>query len=65
MLQAYRNILRTRPAELDGTRSGQVMAEYVIVAGILATVVVLLALMLYVFKEYGGRILDLLAADFP
>lgn len=46
-------------------RAGQVVLEYVVVAGITLTLIVMLALLLYVFKEYGGRILDLLASEYP
>lgn len=46
-------------------RSGQVMLEYAIVAGILVVVVAMLALFLYTFKEQGGRVMDLISADFP
>ncbi|MBU0679436.1 MAG: hypothetical protein KJ626_15150 [Verrucomicrobia bacterium] len=52
-------------AKRAGGRSGQVMLEYAIVAGIFVAVVTILALLLFTFKEYGGRILDLLAAEFP
>jgi len=45
--------------------SGQVMLEYAIVAGILVVVVAMLALFLYTFKEQGGRVMDLISADFP
>jgi hypothetical protein len=41
------------------------MVEYAIVAGILVAMVALLALFLYTFKEYGGRVIDLVAAENP
>ena len=41
------------------------MAEYVVVAGTLMASVAVLALLLYVFKEYGGRILNLVASEYP
>lgn len=46
-------------------KSGQVMLEYAIVAGILVVVIAMLALFLYTFKEQGGRVMDLISADFP
>ena len=48
----------------NGT-SGQAMTEYVIVAGMLTAAVAILAVFLYTFKEYGGRVLDLVCADYP
>lgn len=41
------------------------MLEYVIVAGILVAVVGMLALFLFTFKEQGGRVIDLISADYP
>lgn len=41
------------------------MAEYVVVAGTLMASVAVLALLLYVFKEYGSRILNLVASEYP
>ena len=46
-------------------KAGQVMLEYVIVAGMLVAVLSMLALFLYTFKEQGARVLDLISADFP
>lgn len=46
-------------------RSGQAATEYVVVAGMLLASVMILALLLYTFKEYGGRILDLVASEYP
>jgi len=42
-----------------------VFTEYLIVFGMTVGVLVMLALFLTVFKEYGGRILDLVASEFP
>lgn len=59
---------RKRPRTLrwlTRDRAGQAVLEHVVTAGILLVVVVMLALFLYVFKEYGGRILDLVASDYP
>jgi len=46
-------------------KAGQVFTEYLIVFGMTVGVLVMLALFLTVFKEYGGRILDLVASEFP
>jgi len=47
------------------SKAGQVFTEYLIVFGMTVGVLVMLALFLTVFKEYGGRILDLVASEFP
>jgi hypothetical protein len=46
-------------------RQGQASVEYAIVAGILTAIVAILAVFLYTFREYGGRVLDLVSADYP
>lgn len=46
-------------------RSGQAMVEYVITAGILISTVAILSVFLYTFKEYAGRVLDLVASEYP
>ncbi len=46
-------------------RRGQALVEFVVLAGILMALVAVMALFLYAFKEYGGRVLDLVAAEFP
>lgn len=51
--------------EAHSKKAGQVMLEYVIVAGMLVGVLSMLALFLYTFKEQGTRVLDLISADFP
>jgi len=43
-------------------KSGQVMLEYVIVFAIFLSLVGLSAMLLYVFKVYGGRVLALMAS---
>ncbi len=48
-----------------GDRDGQAMTEYVLTAGILLASVVILALFLYTFKEYSGRVLELAASEYP
>ena len=41
------------------------MIEYIIVAGILLSVVTILAVLLYVFKQQSARVLDLAASEYP
>jgi hypothetical protein len=46
-------------------RDGQVLTEYLVMAGMLTATVLIAALFLYTFKEYGGRVLDLLSSEYP
>ena len=46
-------------------REGQTLTEYVIVAGVLVGVVAVLSVFLYTFREQSGRVLDLVAWDYP
>ena len=46
-------------------RAGQAATEFVVVAGMVIAMVSIVALLLYAFKEYGGRILNLLASEYP
>jgi hypothetical protein len=55
----------SRSAGSAGSRSGQAILEHVVVAGVMLVVLIMLALFLYVFKEYGGRIFDLVGSDYP
>ena len=45
--------------------TGQAMIEYVIVAGMLVSAAAILAVFLFTFRQQGGRILDLVASEFP
>jgi hypothetical protein len=46
-------------------KNGQTMVEYVIVAGMLVSAVAIMTVFLYAFREYGGRILELAASEYP
>ncbi|MFO7871804.1 MAG: hypothetical protein R6V03_10290 [Kiritimatiellia bacterium] len=46
-------------------RGGQAMIEYVITAGMLIAAVAIMAVFLYTFRENSGRILDLVASEYP
>lgn len=48
-----------------GHIGGQVMVEYVIMAGILITTVAILSVFLYAFKQHSARVLDLAASEYP
>lgn len=49
----------------NARRRGQAALEYMVTAGVLLTLFVMLALFLHTFKEYGGRILNLVASEYP
>ena len=44
---------------------GQAMLEFVMMFILFMGVLAMLSLFLYTFKEYGGRILDLVASEYP
>jgi Tfp pilus assembly protein PilV len=44
---------------------GQAMLEFVMMFVLFMGVLAMLSLFLYTFKEYGGRILDLVASEYP
>jgi hypothetical protein len=47
------------------SQSGQAMIEYAVAAGMILAAMAIMALVLYTFKEYGGRILDLVGSEYP
>jgi len=47
------------------SRSGQAMIEYMITAAALVLMVLIFAVFLYTFKEHGGRVLNLVASEYP
>jgi hypothetical protein len=47
------------------SESGQTTVEYAVVAGVLLASLAVLTLFLTTFQEYGVRILEMLAADYP
>ncbi len=46
-------------------QSGQAMLEYLVVSAILLSALAILTFFLETFKEYGWRILDMVASDYP
>ena len=46
-------------------KAGQTMVEFVIMAAMMSLMLVILSLLLYTFKEYGGRVLNLVGSEFP
>jgi hypothetical protein len=54
--------MKTRAAQ---RRSGQALVEYVIVAAMMVAALAILAVFLYTFREFGGRVLSLVASEYP
>lgn len=46
-------------------KRGQAMVEYVVVAGMLMAALAILALLLYTFREYSNRVMDLVGSEYP
>ena len=46
-------------------RDGQAMVDVLMVAAAMLAAVAVMAVLLYAFREYGGRLLDLAASDYP
>jgi len=46
-------------------RRGQALVEYAITVGVIIALMSCASLLLYVLKENGGRILDLVASEYP
>lgn len=46
-------------------KSGQATTEATVVAAMLTAMVGLMALLLYAFKEWGVRIIDLVSSEYP
>ena len=44
---------------------GQATVEYVVVTGVLLALMLIMALFTTTFKEYGERLLELIASDYP
>lgn len=45
--------------------NGQAMLEYIVVFGMSMGILILLGMFFYVFKEQGGRVLELIASEYP
>ena len=46
-------------------RSGQALTEFMIVAAMLLTSLAILSLLLVTFGEYGDRVINLTASEYP
>lgn len=55
----------SRTTSRCNSRHGQAMIEYVIVAVMLTATMAIMAIFLYTFRENSGRVLDLVASEYP
>jgi len=46
-------------------KQGQAMIEYVVLVVFTIMTISIMAVLLYTFKEQGGRVLDLAASEYP
>ncbi|MDA3798997.1 MAG: hypothetical protein PF692_07945 [Kiritimatiellae bacterium] len=46
-------------------KTGQTMVEYMIMTVMIVFALSVMAVFLFTFREFGSRVLDLVAADFP
>lgn len=49
----------------QSSKSGQTMLEYILVLAMTLGLIVTLGFFIFVFKEHGGRILDLVSSEYP
>ena len=62
----YRSVSKVCAAARPcASRRGQTLVEYVIVAGVLVAMVAVISVFLYTFREQSGRVLDLVASEYP
>ena len=47
----------------QGGKSGQVMLEYVVALGVLLALVGMCAVLFFVFRIYGNRVIDIIAVS--
>jgi hypothetical protein len=58
-------LLRKTVEKIFRNKTGQVMVEYMIITVMLVFSLSVMAVFLFTFREFGSRVLDLVAADFP
>jgi len=58
-------LIRKTLKMLFENKSGQTMVEYMILTVMLVFSLSVMAVFLFTFREFGSRVLDLVAADFP
>ena len=46
-------------------RAGQALVEYTIMVGMMLATIAILAVFMYTFRGHSGRILDLIASEYP
>jgi len=52
-------------SRIQNSKAGQTMLEYTMVLAMTLGVLVTLGFFIFVFKEHGGRVLDLVSSVFP
>ncbi len=57
--------MRTKLQRKRDPRGGQALTEFAVVMASLLLVLVMVSLFLYTFREYGGRVLNLVASEYP
>ena len=62
---SHKRRIRRRFRLSAGKREGQAAVEYMIVAGILIASLAILVVFLGGFREYGGRVLEMAASEYP
>jgi len=56
---------QARLPRLERSDCGQAMVEYLVITGMLLASLAILTLFLETFREFGARILDMVASDYP
>jgi Flp pilus assembly pilin Flp len=46
-------------------RRGQTMVEYIVIAAMLVLAVSIIAILLFAFRQQSGRVLNLVASEYP
>ncbi len=62
----YTNVERGAAVKLRGSKKlkqGQIMLEYVVALGIFLALVGVSATLIYVFRAYGNRVLDIISVS--
>lgn len=60
-----RLVARLRAIGWAGNDRGQAAVEYIVVTGVLLAAMLIMALFTETFKEWGERLLELIASDYP
>lgn len=64
-MKLFREIVRRSVSRSGLGVSGQSLVEYMVMAGMMLATVAILAVFMYTFKGHSGRVLDLVASEYP